>query len=88
MSPLAWMLVVIMTGRGVSDLLAWRRDQRSGQSRLAELRAGAPETYFEERRELETWPSRGQTPPLWQGFLYIGLGAAMAVWFSLLGGAR
>lgn len=88
MSPIAWMLVVILTGRGVFDLLAWRRAQQSGQSRLAELRAGAPETYFEERRELETWPSRGRTPSPWGGLLYIGLGAAMAVWLTLLGGAR
>jgi len=77
-----------MTSRGVFELLAWRRAQQSGQSRLDELRAGAPETYFEERRELETWPSRARTPSFRLGLLFIGLGAAMAVYFLLSGGVR
>ena len=30
--------------------------RRAREARLAELRAGAPETYFEERRALEAYP--------------------------------
>lgn len=35
-----------------------RDSRRNWQARLRELDAGAPEKYFEERRELEAYPPR------------------------------
>jgi hypothetical protein len=35
-----------------------RDSRRNWQARLRELDAGAPEAYFEERRELEAYPPR------------------------------
>ena len=35
-----------------------RESRRNWEARLHELEAGAPEAYFEERRELEAYPPR------------------------------
>jgi hypothetical protein len=35
-----------------------RESRRNWEARLRELDAGAPEAYFEERRELEAYPPR------------------------------
>ena len=35
-----------------------RESRRNWEKRLRELDAGAPEAFFEERRELETYPPR------------------------------
>ena len=39
------------------DILV-RESRRNWEARLRELDAGAPEAYFEERRELEAYPPR------------------------------
>jgi hypothetical protein len=39
------------------DMLV-RESRRNWEARLRELDAGAPEAYFEERRELEAYPPR------------------------------
>ena len=82
MSAIASLAAIMLIGRGVSDLLVHSRARRLGQSRLAELRAGASEAYFEERRELESYPSRAVTPPLWHGLLGIGLGIVLLLDFA------
>lgn len=80
---LSWVLVAILIGRGVDGLLAHRRFQRTGLSRLAELRGGAAEAYFEERRELEAYPSRAVSLQRWPSLVGIGLGMLLAAWLLL-----
>lgn len=67
MSAMGWIVVAIVFGRGAQALYLHFQARQSGQSRLAALRSGAEERYFEERRELEAYPSRAATPPLWHG---------------------
>ncbi len=59
------LLIYLGTTLSISGLAAIFRPQtfvresrRNWKARLRELDAGAPETYFEERRELEAYPPR------------------------------
>jgi hypothetical protein len=54
-----------------------RDSRRNWQDRLRELDAGAPEKYFEERRELETYPPRfdlSHRTLCWFGLVALTLG--------------
>jgi hypothetical protein len=54
-----------------------RESRRNWEARLRELDAGAPEAFFEERRELEAYPPRfdlGPTALRWLGGVGLVLG--------------
>lgn len=55
---------------------------RRHAQRLAALRGGAPEAWFEERRSLETYPPPGRTRPWLRRLsnLAIGAWAASLLW--------
>ncbi|UVO54439.1 hypothetical protein [Sphingomonas sp. SUN039] len=51
------------------------RFRQQHDDRLAELKSGAPETFFEERRALEAYPPLGK-PSIWRtlgGLFFIGM---------------
>ncbi len=51
-------------------------EEEMRQARLAELRAGPEESYFEERRELEAYGPNSAGPFLFWGFLLLTLSIA------------
>lgn len=61
------------------DMLV-RESRRNWEKRLRELDAGAPEAYFEERRELEAYPPRFDLSlATLRRFGMVGLGLGIAV---------
>lgn len=60
-----------------------RSSRRNWVARLRELDAGAPEAYFEERRELEAYPPRfdlSHNTMRQIGFVELALGILCIIW--------
>jgi hypothetical protein len=78
-SPYSQAVVSILIGLGllVWPPTKWRDNQEQRKKRLAELADGAPERYFEERRQLKAYGPRSGGPFRLFGFLMLVLGVAM-----------
>ena len=69
------MLEILLIAAGSLVVIVPLLKERRSIRRLEDLRAGAPEVYFEERRSLEAYPPKGSWLPRL-------IGAAVAIYFT------
>ena len=69
------MLEILLIAAGSLVVIVPLFKERRSIRRLEELRAGAPEVYFEERRSLEAYPPKGSWLPRF-------IGAAIVIYYA------
>lgn len=69
------MLEILLIAAGSLVVIVPLLKERRSIRRLEELRAGAPEVYFEERRSLEAYPPKGSWLPRF-------IGAAIVIYYA------
>jgi hypothetical protein len=69
------MLEILLIAAGSLVVIVPLFKERRSIRRLEELRAGAPEVYFEERRSLEAYPPKGSWLPRF-------IGAAIVIYYT------